>query len=303
MNKGIDVSAWQGTIDWEKVKSQINYAILRLGFIGNKNNHTLDKQFERNYSECKRLGIPVGVYIYNYCNSEQTIKSGAEWTIKKLTGKSLELPVYIDMEDTTLQGLGKEKLTNMCIAFNSIIEKSGFWAGVYANAYWFNNLLNKEEIKRRYTTWIAHYDVNIEKYNGEYDMLQYSSKGAVNGMNGNIDMNNMYRDLISAIKGNLISNTQNDKKTIDELANEVIAGKYGNDETRKQALGSLYNEVQSRVNEILEVNQKKQITYVVKKGDTLTKIAKKYNTTVDSLAKKNNIADKNKIQIGQVLYV
>ncbi len=302
MNKGIDVSAWQGAIDWEKVKPQINYAILRLGFIGNKNNHTLDKQFERNYSECKRLGIPVGVYIYNYCNSEQTIESGAKWTIQKLTGKSLELPVYIDMEDATLQNLGKEKLTNMCITFNSIIEKGGFWAGVYANAYWFNNLLNKDEIKKRYTTWIAHYDVNLEKYNGQYDMLQYSSKGTINGISGNIDMNNMYRDLVTEIKGNSNSNTQV-KKSIDELAYEVIAGKYGNDEARKQALGNLYNQVQARVNEILGVNQNKQTTYIVKKGDTLTKIAKKYNTTVDTLVRKNNIADKNKINIGQVLYV
>ena len=96
---GIDVSEHQGTINWDSVKSQISFAILRLGWIGNKNNHTIDKQFERNYSECKRLGIPVGVYLYNYCNCEDTAKAGANWALQHLQGKALELPVYIDMED------------------------------------------------------------------------------------------------------------------------------------------------------------------------------------------------------------
>ena len=84
---GIDVSQHQGEINWDKVKSQIDFAILRLGWIGNKENHTLDTQFERNYSECKRLGIPVGVYVYCYSNCEETAKSGANWVIEKLKGK------------------------------------------------------------------------------------------------------------------------------------------------------------------------------------------------------------------------
>ena len=77
---GIDVSEHNGTINWDKVK--VDFAILRLGWIGNTNNHTLDKQFEKNYKECKRLKIPVGVYVYNYCNSEKTVKSGANWTLE-----------------------------------------------------------------------------------------------------------------------------------------------------------------------------------------------------------------------------
>lgn len=201
---GIDISEHNGTINWELVKTQINFAILRLGWIGNKNNHTIDKQFERNYMECKRLGIPVGVYVYCYCNSEETAKAGANWTIEKLKGKKLELPVYIDMEDSSIASCGKEKLTDICIAFNSIIEKKGLWAGVYANENWFNNYLNKEEIKKRYTTWIASYKSGTECYKGEYDMWQNSSKGKINGINGNVDTNYMYRDLVAQIKGNKV---------------------------------------------------------------------------------------------------
>ena len=219
--KGIDVSQWQGVIDWEKVKSHIDFAIIRLGWISNKNQHTLDSKFERNYSECKRLGIPVGVYVYNYAQTTELAKSGAEWTVNKLQGKSLELPVYIDMEDKSGTKLGKDLNTNICITFNRIIEGAGLWAGVYANLNWFENYLNKDEIKRRYTTWIAHYGVDQNKYKGQYDMLQYSSSGAVNGIAGNVDMNILYRDLIKEITGGKVT-PQPARKTNDEIATEVI---------------------------------------------------------------------------------
>ena len=228
---GIDVSEHQGTIDWNKVKNNIDFAILRLGWIGNKNNHTLDKQFEQNYSECKRLGIAVGVYVYNYCNCEETIRAGANWAIDRLKGKSLELPVYIDMEDSSIAGLGKDKLTNMCIDFNTIIEENGLWAGVYANLDWFNNKLHKEELKKRYTCWIAHYTSGIDKYKGEYDIWQNSSSGSVDGISGKVDTNYMYRNLIEAV-GNkaVISNTNNVEQEGGEF--EVKAWKNGStDET------------------------------------------------------------------------
>lgn len=295
---GIDVSEHNGVINWEVVKKNINFAILRLGWIGNKNNHTMDKQFERNYKECKRLGIPVGVYVYNYCSSEETVKSGANWTVEKLKGKSLELPVYLDMEDNSIAKCGKERLTNICIDFNSIIEQNGFWAGVYANENWFNNNLNKEEIKKRYTTWIASYKSGTDCYKGQYDMWQNSSKGQINGINGNVDTNYMYRDLVSEIENKSVSQPT---KSIVDLANEVIAGKYGTGEARKQALGCLYDEVQAKVNEIM--GQKKEITYTVKKGETLSSIAKRYNTTYQTIANKNGIKNPNKIYVGQVLKI
>ena len=333
---GIDVSQHQGNISWDSVKGNIDFAILRLGWIGNKENHTLDTQFERNYSECKRLGIPVGVYVYSYCNSEETAKSGANWALQKLSGKSLELPVYIDMEDASISNLGKDKLTNICIAFNTMIENAGLWAGVYANANWYNNYLNKDTIKTKYTTWIAHYTSGTDKYKGEYDMWQNSSSGKINGINGNVDTNYMYRDLISetgdtettntisgttlelverTMKGefgdgenrkNKLGSRYNEvqdminhisKADANTLAEEVKAGKYGNGETRKIVLGSRYEEVQKIVNGSSEK------TYTVKAGDTLSAIAKKYGTTYQVVAQKNGISNPDKIYVGQVLKI
>lgn len=195
--RGIDISQHNGKIDFDKVKKNVDFIILRLGWTGNKDNHTLDTRFNGYYSECKRLKIPVGVYVYCYSNNEKAVESGAKWAINQLKDKKIELPVYIDMEDNSIRRLGKDKLTNITIAFNNIIEQNGYRAGVYANADWFNNCLHKEILKRKYTTWIAHYGLlNKNKYKGIYDMLQYTSSGKINGISGNVDVNEMYKDLI-----------------------------------------------------------------------------------------------------------
>lgn len=206
---GIDVSEHNSQIDWNKLKGKIDFAILRLGWIGNENNHTLDTYFERNYNECKRLGIPIGVYVYNYCNSEDTIRSGANWTLERLNGKSLELPIYLDMEDSSIISLGKTKLTNMCIEFNTVIEGTGLRGGVYANRDWFDNYLENTTIKNKFATWIAHYGLSgTNQYQGVYDMWQNSESGKLDGISGNVDTNYMYRNLIAEI-GKPVSNNVN----------------------------------------------------------------------------------------------
>lgn len=194
--KGIDISQHNGTINFEKVKKEVDFIILRLGWIGNKQNHTLDTRFEQYYRECKKLNIPIGIYVYCYANNEVAAESGAKWTLDKLKGKEIQLPVYIDMEDSSIKSLGKNKLTNITIAFNNIIEKK-YRAGVYANADWFKNYLHKDILSMKYSLWIAHYGLlNKNKYKDIYDMLQYSSSGKINGISGRVDVNEMYKDLI-----------------------------------------------------------------------------------------------------------
>ena len=210
------------------------------------------------------------------------------------------------MEDKEIKVEGKDKLTELVIAFNTEIEKGGKWAGVYANRDWFNNYLNKDEIKRRYTTWIATYCAGTNKYEGEYDMWQNSSDGHINGINGRVDTNYMYRDLIAEI-----GNTKEieHKKSVDEIAREVINGQWGNGEDRKRRLeeaGYNYQEVQNKVNEILNYKKpepKKETIYVVKRGDTLSGIAKKYGTTYQEIARKNGISNPNKIYVNQKLKI
>lgn len=192
--KGIDVYHGEGNINWDSVKSQIDFAILKLGNTGDNRKFWKDDSFDRNYSECKRLGIPVGCYVYSYTNSMDNIKEASRQVVNALKGKTLELPVYLDMEDDEIKNEGREKLTNMCIAFNDIIEQNGFKGGVYANKYWLTTFLNYDLLKTKYSIWCAQYS---SKCSIDCDIWQYSESGRINGINTRVDMNIMQKDIIN----------------------------------------------------------------------------------------------------------
>lgn len=190
--KGIDVSEHQKTIDWQKVKSSgIDFAILRVGWIGNSENHTLDKQFQKNYTECKRLGIPVGAYVYSYCVSDQATLSGANWTINQLRGKNLTLPVFIDVEDSQIEPLDRNSITSMCLRFCDTLYSNGYKTGVYASKTWLENKINADNLGS-YEKWIAQWNSTCT-YNGNYSIWQYTDNGTVNGIDGNVDMDISYK--------------------------------------------------------------------------------------------------------------
>lgn len=302
--KGIDVSVYQGQIDWQKVKQAgIGFAILRIGY-GMYDNQK-DVTFERNYAEATRVGIPVGCYLYSYAMSVDEAIKEANLVIKWLAGRKLQLPVYFDIEDRSQQGLGKAVLNNMCIAFCNRIEQAGYWAGIYSNKYWATSIISGAELAKKYTYWVAQY-ANECTFNGDYAIWQYSSTGRVAGISGNVDMNEMTKDIIQ--KGNGETKPiepQAPTKTIDDIAREVIVGKWGNGEDRKNRLtqaGYDYNAVQNKVNELLGWN-KPQTIYTVQAGDTLSSIAQKYGTTYQELARKNNIANPNLIYVGQKIII
>lgn len=195
--KGIDVSAFNGRIDWQKVKdSGIEFAILRIGYGMYENQK--DTSFDYNYSECKRVGIPVGAYLYSYAQSVEDARREADVTIRWLNGKKLDLPIYYDLEDRSQIHLGREVLDEMCITFCNTIEKAKHWAGIYTNKYWATTIISGKELGRRYTYWIADYSEELD-YDGPYDMWQYTSRGRVDGINTSVDLDYLYRDLIEEI--------------------------------------------------------------------------------------------------------
>ena len=261
--KGIDVSEFQGSINWDKVKADgIKFAILKLANIYDYDTNYKDSKFETNYKEAKKRGIKLGAYIYNYCNSVDTLKKGLEWAIGKLDGKKLDLLLYLDMEDKDIQGETVETLTNQCNEFAKYVKTKGYNAGVYANVNWLKNELNPDNFDKDISVWVAQYYSKCE-YAGKYDIWQYTSSGKVSGISGNCDMNYLYNEDIIKESGADTS----DKKTIDELAEEVIDGKWGDGEDRKSKLekaGYDYDAVQDRVNEILSKDNKKSVTEVAK---------------------------------------
>lgn len=257
MKKGIDVSHYQKKIDWAKAKKVVEFSILKIG--EGRYSNQKDEYFERNYSECKRLGIPVGVYSYAYAQSVAEAKEEAKRVIEWLQGRDLDLPVYYDMENANMQKLGKKQLTEIAIAFCHEIEKAGYWAGIYANLYWYSNLLDTEKLKKMFTLWIAHVDFTHDqtKYDGLYDMFQYSWEGQVDGIIGNVDMNVMYRDLVTDVRNSKNATNNIVRKSEEEIVKEIMEGLWGNGEERKQKLqnaGYEYNIIQSKVNEFIRQN-------------------------------------------------
>lgn len=190
--KGIDVSKYQGDINFKKVSNNIDFVIIRAGY--GMYESQKDPKFEANYEGFKKYGVPEGVYLYSYAKNVSEARREANVVLKWLNGRKLNLPVYFDIEDKSQINLGKKVLTDMCDAFCSEIEKAGYWAGIYANKYFLTSYLDYKKLEKKYTIWVAQWN-DTNTYSGKYDMWQYTSSGKVSGIKGNVDMNYLYRNI------------------------------------------------------------------------------------------------------------
>ena len=308
--KGIDVSYWQGIIDWAKVKAAgISFAIIKAG--GSDDGFYTDSKWETNYKGAKANGIAVGAYYFvgPKCVNAAAGKADAERFIQLLKGKQFEYPVFMDNEAQPVSA--KTGITEASIAFCETMEAAGYFVGIYGSTYsGFRDRMDDSKLTA-YTHWVAQYASKCT-YSGKYGIWQYSSKGRVNGISGNVDMDLSYVDYPSAIKGGgfngyektvfsskPVASTTPAKKSTDEIAREVIAGSWGNGDDRKSRLtasGYDYSAVQAKVNALLGANKSSApaaVYYTVRSGDTLSGIAKKYGTSVSAIQKLNPTLIKN----------
>lgn len=197
--KGIDVSKYQGNIDWAKVQKDVDFAILRLGYTGTVTRQpTLDGKFKRNLAQCEKLGINVGVYYYSTATSLKQAQKEAKFVIKQLKNHKLQYPVFVDTEDKMQAKLSKNALTAIVKEFCEILEDAGYYVGIYSNKSWFAEQLNDNQLKA-YDKWIAHYNKQCT-YKGDFGLWQYTDKGKVNGIKGYVDMNKCYKNYPYIIK-------------------------------------------------------------------------------------------------------
>lgn len=192
--KGIDVSSWQGKPDWPKVSnSGVKFAILRI-----HQKSGTDASFEHNYKGCKSNGILIGGYKYSYALTPAQAIDEAENLISVLGGRGLDFPVFYDLEWSQQRSLGKQAIENIAVAFLTRIKKAGYKVGIYCNLDWYNNVLT--DALKQYDCWIARYPASD---NGSVQERlrpnagvgwQYSSKGKVPGISGNVDMDVFYKD-------------------------------------------------------------------------------------------------------------
>ena len=186
MKKGIDISEHNASIDFAKVKNDgIEFVIIRIGWIGNKNNHTLDKKFKEYYSLARQVGLKIGFYVYSYVENETAMLSAINWVRTQISGKIREYPIFLDVENAQISNLSKDMQTKLCKYFCKNFNNSG----VYASLDWFKNKLNVAELTN-YKIWLAQW-TNSPNHSADFkvDLWQYTSNGSVNGINGRVDMN------------------------------------------------------------------------------------------------------------------
>lgn len=205
--KGIDVSKWQGEIDWEAVKkSGVDFVMIRAGY--GKNN--IDEYFERNISECNRLGIPCGVYWFSYAYTKEMARNEAKYCIEAIKKYKISYPVAFDFEYDSVDfaaGKGvkvtKTLASKLVRAFCEEIQNAGYYVSVYANPNYLSAYFDSN-IPKEYDIWLAKWpnkpnlDVKPDQCGG---MWQYTSSGTVNGIDGRVDMNVAYVDYPQIILG------------------------------------------------------------------------------------------------------
>lgn len=255
----IDISTWQGGINYEDIKNNCKYAILRAGF-----SETKDNQLENHYNGLQ--GIHLGAYWYSYATNCDEARREAQKCLEVINGKKFDLPIYFDIEDPSMSGIDRETLNNIVRTFGYEIQKAGYYFGVYSNLNWYLNILSGSELNREFDWWIALWgdDAPSPSYGINYGIWQFGST-YLGGQN--IDGNYIYKDYPTIIReaglnhlgGDTPAPTPTPEPTptptpsisdeeLLELVRRTIRGDFGNGQDRVDALGDLYNIVQNQVN-------------------------------------------------------
>lgn len=261
MKKGIDVSYANGSIDWSKAKNDISFAIIRSSF-GSDLPSQIDSYFYQNANGCKKNNIPFGIYHFAYFIDEATAKAEADFAIRlaneyKDRVKFIALDIEEDSESYAKRVGARPNWTNCAVAFLEKVKSAGYTPVLYSNQSWLQNQLNFDKVKK-YKLWYAAPGAGSPKYSCA--IWQYSWSGKINGISGDVDMNYLYDESLFYAD----EKKPTKKKSVDELAKEVIQGKWSAGDERKAKLtaaGYDYSAVQTRVNEMLsgKVQNKKSV--------------------------------------------
>ena len=275
MQKGIDISLWQGpNIDFNAVKnSGYDFVIINAGY--GKYAYQKDPYFENNYTRAKAAGLKVGAYWYSYATNVGDAKEEARVFCDILKGKEFEYPVWLDIEDPSQERLSSRTINQICRAFCGYLEERKHYTGIYSYLSFLNKL--DETTLKAHDIWVAQWGVEKTSWKGSYGIWQFTDRGVVGGINGNVDLNYAYKDYPIIMKANGLNGfVKQEVKPVEQKPVEKPK---------------------------VEQPKTQTITYTVKYGDTLIAIAKRYGTTVIDIAKENKIANVNLIYAGQKLKI
>lgn len=244
--KGIDVSGWQGKIDWKTVADYgMDFVIIRITEAGN----VVDSQFENNLTGCNKYNIPVGVYKYSYAMTIAEIQREARKVVSTLNGRRIQFPVFLDLEYNNQRSLGSESIHKMADAFREIVEAAGYKFAIYCNVDWYMNVICSH--LKKYDFWIARYPANdngtvVERLRPDWGVgWQYSSKAVIPGISGKVDRNIFYKDYTEETKKEETTVAITKEQIIQNIRNDAVDFAVGiaNDNSHgySQTVRSLYN--------------------------------------------------------------
>ena len=190
---GIDVSLWQGDIDFKKLKdSGVEFVFIRVGYMkGTKGERVLDSKFKQNIENANKYDIPVGIYYYSYASNKEEAKEDAKWVLKQIKNYDVSLPIAFDWEDFAdynSYNLSFYNLTSMADEFIKEVNKKGYKGLLYGS----KNYLEKIWLSNNHDTWLAHY-ASSTNYQGKYSYWQITDTGKVDGINGTVDIDIYYK--------------------------------------------------------------------------------------------------------------
>lgn len=310
--KGIDISHHQGDIDFNSLKGNIDFAMVRTSY----GSFYEDKKYKQNIKGLERINVPYGFYHFSYATSVESAKKEAEGFINIIKKYNPTYPIVIDIEwSNRTENVRTDTLISITDTICSMIEKAGYYAMIYANLDYFNNKLNDSRLDK-YDKWLAEWKSN-PTYKKSFGIWQYSSKGQIPGIKGNVDLNISYKDYPSIIKSKKTDGNRNETSKTNEINYVVkkgdtlslIASKYNTTYQKLASYNNISNPNKIYPGQIIKIKQEMNINptnYVVKKGDTLSSIASRYKTSWKKIYEKNkNIIGKNpnKIKPGQVLSI
>lgn len=209
MIKGIDVSSYQGRIDWIKVKPFIDFAIIRCGF-GNDVRRQDDTYFERNARMCEEYNIPYGVYLYSYSTNLDDARSEVEHTLRLIRDKKIEYPIFLDVESRRQLSMRKEDLVEVVKYYCEEMERNGYYVGIYASLNTLRNNLDSRELDR-FDKWVAEWNDEFT-YKGKAGMWQHTSYEELPGIRGRVDGDIAFYDYPKIIRDAKLNHLSDETK-------------------------------------------------------------------------------------------
>lgn len=238
---GIDVSEFNGDVDFNALKGQIDFAIIRCGYGSDYVNQD-DVEYEANVRKCEAAGIPYGVYLYSYARNTEMAQSEAAHALRLLRGKRPLYGVWYDVEDSSLPA--GEAIVDNCITFCGAIEEAGYYCGIYSFLYWMETRLSSPRLDR-FDKWVAQWNDTLD-YQGNVGMWQYTNNGMLNGKR--FDLDRAFRDYPRIIEE--MEGTDMTREEVAQLAREEAQKVYDRNEAKYRTIADTPNWAREAVEQV-----------------------------------------------------